>query len=190
MGEIRRHVQGISGRAAPEYLHRRRRNKEDDGIGERRLRTRRAEDHHRPAHSRSQMTCDLKFAERHDVDGVGHRRERLAARLVVFAGQATKSVRIVIETNSNAALAGHNRRLTARAPRSERLIATRHCIKRHETFPRKTPVSYSRWHEAAVHPRLIWSQPVGCTVAVARSHRHSHLQTFLTPGGTHAAFSR
>ena len=125
------------------------------------------------------MTCDLEFAERQHVEGVRHRHERLAARFVVLAGQAAKTVRVVGELDAHAALIFGDRCLAARAPRPVRLLAVRRSIKWHETFPRKTPVSISGSHEARRRPSSIWSQLVDCELGAARAHQPTDLQISL-----------
>lgn len=102
----------------------------------------------------------LKLPELGEIDDVRKRLERLAARLMVFAGQAAKSVWIVCKTNAHAFLVAGDRRFAARTPWPARLFAVKHTIKWHETFPRKTPVVSARSHDTKRHPRPIWSQVV------------------------------
>lgn len=97
---------------------------------------------------------------RHQVHGVCDRRKRSAARLVVFTRQAMKAVRICVEVKTNASLILRDRCLAARAPRSVRFVTAKRSVKRHETFPRKTPVEATDLHERSAVPRPIWSQLV------------------------------
>ena len=91
------------------------------------------------------------------IDDVRKRLKRLAACVMVFAGQAAKPVWIVGEADADPALTFGDRRLAARAPRTARFLAVKCSVKWHETLPRKTPGATLELHEAAADPSPIRS---------------------------------
>lgn len=103
----------------------------------------------------------LKRPELGEIYDVRKRLERLAASFVVFAGQTTKSVRVVVKMDTHTALSVGDWRFAARAPWPARLVAAKCSIKRHRIVPRKFSSASSGSHVARLHPRQIWSQLPG-----------------------------
>jgi hypothetical protein len=112
--------------------------------------------------ARRTMTYGLESPERQHVDGICHRRKRLAALLVVEPGQPAMAVRIMIERDPDATLARGDGCAATRAEWPLRTAAgARHGIEG-QRFPRERLALPSRCHLAAAEPiQFSWRASAG-----------------------------